>query len=280
MRQNILDDAANTGGHPFTIDDLQVLGYQCQDISEALKTLAMYSQTNGANLVAGGSTFTDNGTDYATAAGWIWYNNQLWQLQAKATTARPVGHLVYIEFNQTPIKPTKLYQNSTTKQVAVRNEAKLITAASQPANTVLFSTLHRNNIFTKLNELILSAQIADQRLDSVEAAWQTANLSTLVVGSPTFDAANSYYRFKVIGKTIFIQCVVSLTSAETTFSTNLPNSLQWKHERNPRVPSYAFNSSYCNTRGSGVLSLNRLITDLGTSPVDGFVEITYTGEIL
>lgn len=279
MRQNLLDDAANVGGHPFTIDDLQVLGYQSQDITEALKMLAMYSSTGGANLLAGGDIYTDNGTDYATNKGWVWYDNQLWLLLEKTTTAKPAGHSVYIQFNQTPIKPTKLYQNSTSKQVAVRNEASLITAASQPANTVLFSALNRNNVFNQINALILSAQIADARLDSIESAWQTASVAALISAGTAFNAANSYYRYKVVGKTIFVQAAVDLTATVINFRLKLPSSLQWKNGSNPRVPCCADNSSTCTARGEIVITSSEIAINMGSTAVDGIVEINYMGEL-
>jgi hypothetical protein len=279
MRKNLLDDAANIGGHPFTIDDLQVLGYQGQDISEAFKMLAMHTSSNGADLLAGGTIAINNGTDYATNEGWIWYNNQLWKLQAKPTTLRPAGHLVYIEFNQTPIKPPKLYQNSTSKQIAVRNEAKLITAATPPANTVLFSALNRNNVFNTLNSIILSLQIADNRLDSIENEWQTASVAALINASISFNAASSYYRYKIIGKTIFVQAAIDLTTAVNNVRLKLPNSLQWKNENNPRVPCYAINSSTCEVRGDIVITSSEIIIGMGLTAVDGIVEINYMGEL-
>lgn len=131
-----------TGGHPFQIDDINVL----QDgIIDALKGVVNGLGANNQSFILQG--VVDGVSPGIYTSGYIYYNGEVYPVDSHATAIiLGLGHQYYWQIEEQVISPSPVtYQDSSSQNVHIRRRMKMIEAAPTPANAVLVSSVVRLN---------------------------------------------------------------------------------------------------------------------------------------
>lgn len=203
MKKLNLNPTSNLGGHRLSVNDLYTL-QQGNDNLGTLIASILGTAPSGGLVIAGAEQYSTDGSSFQTDAGWLYYNNEIWRIVAVPTTAIPTPNTgaLYLKLNKAPLNTPVVYQSGAQFQVHVENQAILEWYGSPPSGDYIpMANVSFDNI---------KAAFAP-----IEAAWteiDTALLSTYLRpdNDPNkLDAANSFYKYKQIGKTLFLQAKIT-----------------------------------------------------------------------
>ena len=131
---------SNTGGHPFTSDDIEFLFDSFYEVIKGM--LSPYSGITNDNIVLlSGCVITDLGSSFTHTAGFIFYNEEVYYVPAKITPQTKIGSGAFVyNFSSNYLAPgTVTYQNGTTVNTWVDNYAEILwdTSGGVPSNLVI-----------------------------------------------------------------------------------------------------------------------------------------------
>lgn len=256
MHKLDLQELSNIGGHRLSVNDLFVLQESIKDVSKLVAELLAPIPATGL-MVAGGTNYLHEATNFQIDAGWLHQGGELWRVIATpATVITPpsTGNL-YFRLNKVPVFPTVVYQSGGTFQVHIENQALLEWHAAQPAaasgNYIVADDVSFDNIKTAFEPL--------------QTGWTsipTVDLPTLLRpdnDASKLDVNNSYYRYKKIGKTLFLQIkakpIVAYTAASfdiyieaisIPIQSELPNFVGYD-DAGPTAPLHLIPVEYIDT---------------------------------
>jgi hypothetical protein len=230
MRKLNLSPVANIGGHRLSVDDLATLQNGNNDLASIVAGL-LGSIPVGGLIVAGSDAVINTGSAFGINAGWLHQGGEMWRVVAVPSTAisPPNTGALYFKLNKTPIGTPVVYQSGASFQVHVENTATLEWHATTPIGTnyIPFAGVSFANI-----------QAAFQPLQSGWTSVPTLELTTYINTDNTpskLNTTSSFYRYKRIGKTMFLQVRAVLNSPTNNIkilfaATNTP-----AHTQNPTV---------------------------------------------
>ena len=205
MKKLNLNPTSNLGGHRLSVNDLYTLQQGTDNLATIIASI-LGDVPSGGLVIAGAEQYSNDGSSFQTDVGWLYYNNEVWRIVAVPTTAISPANTgaLYLKLNKAPLNPSVVYQSGTQFQVHIENQAILEWHGSPPSGSYIpMSNVSFDNI---------KAAFAP-----IEAAWteiDTVNLSTYLRtdNNPVkLDAANSFYKYKQLGKTLFLQAKVTTT---------------------------------------------------------------------
>ena len=219
-----------TGGHPFRLDDL--IHIQNGLIESAAGIASAFNNGNQIALQGCGVTGINNDV----AAGYIYYNNEIFKVNAVSLGGIPIGYSVYWNILEETESPTALttpylvqYQDTNFKGVHLRrtmvpfwgngilpvpgvfsNAALPKLPAIFPKFTSLDTTNNTQNTTLSTHTTNIGTLTTD--LNSVLSPWTTITMSGGDMGAnntagqwqPGTVPANCVFKYKIIGKTIHI----------------------------------------------------------------------------
>lgn len=138
----------NTGKHPFTLADL---GFMQDSYMELVKALveALAADTNPALVLVGCDITLVAGSDYNNSAGFVFFNGELYAVDASSTPIDFDATPVVLEPIVTYAVPSPVtYKNLSVKNVHHVRKARFIETANAAdlGNAVLWSSFKRNAI--------------------------------------------------------------------------------------------------------------------------------------
>lgn len=127
------------GGHPFQADDLKIM----QDgIIDVLKGMCIGLGNNNQAYIISGILPAGLGT----TAGYIYYNGEVYPVDAAGALAMFVGQQRYFQIQEQTLAPSPVnYQDTNSRIVHVRRRMVQIGATLTPPNSVLASSVVRLN---------------------------------------------------------------------------------------------------------------------------------------
>lgn len=224
MRKLNLNPSLNIGGHRLSVDDLSTLQNGQNDLAKVVAEL-LGTVPSGGLIIAGCDAVINTGSAFGINAGWLHQGGEAWRVVAVPSTAitPPNTGALYFNLNKVPIGSPVIYQSGSSFQVHVENTATLEWHPSAPIGTnyIPFSGVSFANI-----------KAAFAPLQSAWVSIPNAQLTTYINTDNTpskLDTANSFYRFKKVGKTLFLQVRAVLSNPTNNIkilfaATNTPQN--------------------------------------------------------
>lgn len=216
MKNLNLSPSINIGGHRLSVDDLFIAQESINNVAKLVAEL-LGEVPAGGLILAGADQYTNTGTNFSINAGWLYYGGAVWRIVPVSTTpiVPPNTGALYFKLNKAPINPPVVYQSGAQYQVHVENQALLEWHSATPlGNYIPVSNISFDNIKNAFAPL--------------QSAWQSIpNVQLTTYLRPDNDAlkldtANSFFRYKVVGKTVFVQAKVQANTSVTAFYIYLP----------------------------------------------------------
>lgn len=223
MRNLNLSPSVNLGGHRLSVDDLYVLQNGVLDIAKMVAEL-LGAVPSGGLMVAGGDQLFNDGTEFSINGGWLYYNGALWRVPAVATTpiVPPNTGALYFKLNKEPIGSNVVYQSGAQYQVHVENKALLEWHASNPGGSYIpVSNVSFDNV----------------RAATQQTGWVNVPQADLTIylrpdnNAAKLTAAQSFYRYKQIGKTMLLHVKATINAPSNTLWAYVPSTQQTTQPR-------------------------------------------------
>jgi microcystin-dependent protein len=140
-----------TGGHPLRLDDISLI--QAATI-ESLQGLGdgMCSSYSSTGVYLSGCMFMNAGNPVlppfaggtTVTAGYIYYNGQIYPVDAQAIPTLGVGESLYWQIQQEVLAPSPAtYQDTTVHNVHIREKAVPVNSVAPPANSFVLASVLR-----------------------------------------------------------------------------------------------------------------------------------------
>lgn len=273
MKTLNLKEVMNLGGHRRSVNDIATL-------SEGIYQLG--------NLI-GQMIDEDNNQIINITDDWLYANGKIWRRLATPAAASGV---LYGIFEEQPLYPAVSYQSGGQFQVHVERVVRYEWRTSAPAG-VAFTDYFNTAVVSTYNPYLTRVEVDSNktRLDGIEGAWVDISnlLPSLLSGTNAgdYDIASSFYRYKLIGKTLFvsIHLVYNSNSAPQVLDITYPQNFQGKYALNGKVKFYDtyWDDSSGNIGTSAaflkdtIIQIDRrspsVLTSNGTLSLQTFVEI-------
>lgn len=240
MKELVLNESVNLGGHRFSVNDLAQLSAANIQLGQIIGKLVGEEGPGGTVLV--GVRETTTATDISYTGGWIYKGGHMWRVNPLPTTPTVSGHVIIFDYkivNGSPV--TVSYQSGGQFNVHIERQVDILytTIANAPTGVLNVDyTLPFYVKFERLEDLISRTAVNTTHRQAVEAAWtelQGPAIALLVQGAVAI-LADSRIRYKVIGKTALLQVSIVLVSpSPRNFAIALPTALNIKNVIQPSV---------------------------------------------